>query len=587
MKAIVLGYNNLPVRQNDGIQVQTLRRTSVDECVVDFDSWITQELSNFFDDADYDVILLPYSISDKDYAEFSGLRVAAHIRLMNNKIARKPIVLVGPEDIKTVASLSDLSSILLTPYVFTTQERLTNSDIERWCEKNVGTAISTPMNDTQYQQFLDRFVITPPAKYGDRHSIANEWASQRWAELLQRHDIIKSEMKNMLFFKLMQARLGKEQKFTKSWFQNNPNIEKVPFKKDQKYKIALIDDEYNKGWADLLNYVFSESLEHVFCVFKDFGEGISKEELLDRIRQFVDKVDADCYLLDLRLHEDDSKPGTNPTDITGHKVSKYLMDSNKGNRVVVFTASNKVWNLKTEIEEIKASGYVVKESPEQLCSRKSTYASYTNLINEVRNACYQSYIKKYITFIKRQKAHELDNFISLLLVDKSVEKTTTLSSLLLELIVIIEKFITDRFDFADGKDLIRKDNMIASIDIGRKIVVEKEQMKDGHTWIKNVGFLASAGRYQAPFNGYAECYNNSGQRFDTTLIISALHYAYELSAQDIKLFLDSKHTRNTSVAHNGGKINMTIDDIKDLFEKIIMHIIEKEKKILMGSSSCI
>lgn len=583
MKALVLGYNHLSVRPNEGIVTRALRRTSFD--THNFDSWITQELSVIFnDDYDYDVILLPYSISDNNYAEYSGLRVAAHIRLMNNALARKPIVFVGPEDFKTVASLSELSSILLTPYVFTTTERLTNSNIENWCEKNIGMAISTPMNDIQYQQFLDRFVLAPPAKYGDRHSIANEWASLRWANLLQRKNIKMSEMKDMLFFKLMQARLGKEQKFSTSWFKNNPDIEKVHFKNNKKFKIALIDDEYDKGWEDLLSYVFKESSKQEFYVFKDFGEGISREQLLERICQFADNVEADCYLLDLRLHEDDSKPGTNPADITGHKVSKYLMDSNKGNRVVVFTASNKVWNLKTEIDEIKASGYVIKESPEQLCSRKTTKMGFENLVNEVRNACYQSYIKKYITFIEKQDVHELDDFVNLLLVDKTIEKTTILSSLLLTLIVFLEKYVTDRFDF-DGTKMIRKDGKMTPVEIGKRIIVEKEEMQDKHIWIKQAEFHESPVRYHDQFNGYAEPYNlKNGQRFDMTLVIAAMHYAYRLSVKEVNLYLDGKHVRNTEVAHNGGNISLTIEDITELFERIIMPMVENEKLILEGLS---
>ena len=45
-----------------------------------FDSYVSSQLA-FLKDSSYDIILLPFTLSDENYLEYTGLRIAVHIRL--------------------------------------------------------------------------------------------------------------------------------------------------------------------------------------------------------------------------------------------------------------------------------------------------------------------------------------------------------------------------------------------------------------------------------------------------------------------------------------------------------------------------
>src|SRR5690554_3276080 len=71
----------------------------------------------------YDAIFIPYSLSDENYIEFLGLRMAHHIRLTKefNNI-QTPIIFFGQDDAFEINKLSNFGQILFTRNVYQTKK---------------------------------------------------------------------------------------------------------------------------------------------------------------------------------------------------------------------------------------------------------------------------------------------------------------------------------------------------------------------------------------------------------------------------------------------------------------------------------
>ena len=574
MHILVIDNDHLPHLNGDSIHKETLKKPNAN--IEPYDAWVSNELTRIFHTDKYDMIVLPYSLSSSNYMDYSGLRVAMHIRLTQEwGHTRKPILFVGCESPDFVAKFSSVGDILFTPYVFTTNDSLRSLD--KW-ENYVQNKFSMDMSDHQYAQFIYKVHVNPPANYGTHHSIANEWAISRWIEMLGMYfDGINTNFKSLLFYKYLRASLGKEQMFNSKWHRDNPSPAKIGnLEPGEKYKIAYIDDEYTKGWGSILKFICKENKFEEPAIFSGFHHDESKEQLIEDIKKFIDENDADCYLLDLRLHDDDFKKDTKSEDITGHKIARYIRAKNSANQIVIFTASNKVWNLKEDLMEIGAAGYVIKESPEMKYNREQTCHNFHDFLREILHACRQSYIKKYVEFLKDKNYPTLDTFVELLLLmDKTKKKKDVLPSLLLQLVVFIETHIKENFIIQDGDNLSRKDSSWER-DIGKKIRFRKEKDGKGHSNLVEVSCSEKPTPYDSYFNEYAKTKDKYGNVIDITIILAALKYYYEFTNTEVNFVLQAKNQRNKHVAHNGTEIEMNLKDIKRLFEDIVVNIIKKD-----------
>lgn len=582
MKTLILDNSHLPEMLGKDVTIESLRKPEQNQ--EDYDIWVSKELDRIFQDGVYDIIILPYSLSDENYMNYSGLRVAAHIRLTKEwKHTRKPILFIGKESPSFVAKFSSLGDILFTPYVFVSQNANLNLDT---MNQTFNRDMEPEMNDQLYDKFIHKIQVSPPAKFDTHHTLANEWAIQRWSNMLG-IELKNSwtELKNRLFFKYLRAKTGDPQEFGKKWHKNNTNIAKIqlPGSVDRRYKIAYIDDEYNKGWDLLLKHICKESGFDEPAIFTGFHPYQTEEDLINSIKDFIDKNDnrIDCYLLDLRLHETDFDTKRNFRDITGHKIAEYIKSKNKANQIVIFTASNKVWNLKEELITIGATGYVIKESPEMVYDRQNSYKNFQDFQNTIREAILQSYIKSYVKILDGGKGPNmiiLDSFINLLLLDKTKEKEQVKSSLLLQLILFIETHIKDNFQFLDGDNLYNSSTSEKIVDIQNRIMYHFTD-EDGRFTPIEVSFPSPNQRQkETTYDKYVHAKDKNGKVHDITIIIAALKYYYQFSNETINLILKAKNQRNKHIAHNGGKISMNIEDIKLIFENVIIRILEKDQQ---------
>jgi hypothetical protein len=224
-----------------------------------FDKKVT-EILNQFESHEFDVIFIPFSLSEENYIEFLGLQFAYHIRLtqsFNN--TRTPIVFFGNESPEIINKITNAGVILFTPGVYCT----TKSNVLDF-KKQIAHILENKPKITKEEYnntFLERIHIQPPANYSTHHSIANEWSILRWAKAMSVNNdddisYIESKIGSSLYFKFLNARYPI--KATNIFKAND-------LKLNNNGKILYIDDEVEKGWSELFSHLLYDN-----CKLKDF-----------------------------------------------------------------------------------------------------------------------------------------------------------------------------------------------------------------------------------------------------------------------------------------------------------------------------
>lgn len=400
MKILILGRDYLPDELGEGFKAADKDPIEVEETDLkqtveynDFDQYVHETLSKYFNThRGYDLIVLPYSFSENNYTEYSGLIVAAHIRLTDEwGQSRTPFLFLGPDKKEEVVRFSSFGMILETPKVFTSDSTDGQQVLTKLLEADL-----KPLSESQYQRFLQQIRIDRPTNYPTHHSVANFWALDRWINLLRwpgsiKPDIDFGQFNSMLYVKYIKSQLQiEDEHIDEAWKEANSMDAKINNINGR--KVAVIED--HQGWRDFFKVLIGNS-EARLELFDNFDGSDTREIFLGKVKQFIDRVDndIDVYILDLRLHESDNT--ANPSDLTGHEIAEYIHAKNEANQVVVLTASNKVWNFMTEIEKCNAFGYIVKDSPEERTSAEQCIEAFKNLpkplkrlyINHISRIC--------------------------------------------------------------------------------------------------------------------------------------------------------------------------------------------------------
>ena len=128
MKILILHNNNIPTsivdlaNQTSSIndyQQEVIKQSANDED--SFDEFASKQIERLFQNkCEYDLIVLPYSLSIENHTDFSGVRFAVHLRLTPTT-RYTPLLFLGIDSKEEVAKLTELGSILFTAKVFTSQ----------------------------------------------------------------------------------------------------------------------------------------------------------------------------------------------------------------------------------------------------------------------------------------------------------------------------------------------------------------------------------------------------------------------------------------------------------------------------------
>ena len=294
-------------------------------------------------------------------------------------------------------SILDIKSAALSPILFvsrTTQDILTGykyspviltGSIAFDLPDNANDALEVlePLSPSDYKtKFLDIIKISPNATEG-RHSLANQWG----ADVLSRI-VIGNETNNELIKK---ARLSLYFRYVRvlSLATNEiesiiHNIEKPSAPANIKKidatgkKILLIDDEADKGWDDVLRKMLPNA------EFKTIQEQVPDyESLSDDAKKTIESGKYDLIFLDLRMNGVAEEGTLDPNEFSGMKILKAIKSQNRGNQVIMFTASNKAWNMKALLDA-EADGYYIKESPEYAFPHSYSLSNAQTLCDDIK-----------------------------------------------------------------------------------------------------------------------------------------------------------------------------------------------------------
>lgn len=341
---------------------------------VDFDKDVDFYIDNNLKSGDLkekleniDIVFIKVSLS-QNYLEYIGLRLAYHIRLTKSlgEKANIPIIFIAEESLQFLGFTYSEPSILFTKGIYLIKETIEDYQ-EAMIYFNDGRI--KPLDD--FPIFISSITINSPANYLSHHSISNEWSILRWAKVLAIPEDntllqdIKNNIEGLLYYKFLQSK-----------FPIESESNEASFKIQGKGKILYIDDEWNKGWNVVFNNFLSISpnLEKDFEVFEYEFKDKTEDIIIKDCENKIKDSDPAIVVLDLRLAESDFETNKKTSSLTGFKILQITKEMNPGIRVIIFTASNKVWNL-IELQNAGADGFVLKESPELGVNKNYTKTS--------------------------------------------------------------------------------------------------------------------------------------------------------------------------------------------------------------------
>ena len=254
--------------------------------------------------------------------------------------------------------------------------------------------------------FLDLIKVKPNSTEG-RHSIANQWG----ADVLNRI-ALGGETNNSL---ILNARKSLYFKYVNSLTLNEKIIDdickNVVIETETSTmtsidgsgkRILLIDDEAEKGWSDVLSKMIKNvELQTIHEQVPDY-ESLSTES-----KSMIESNNYDLIFLDLRMNGIQEENVISTDEFSGMKILKSIKKKNRGVQVIMFTASNKAWNMKALIDA-GADGYYIKESPEYAFPLKYSISNTKSFCNNIKKCLERSYLKDIAGKIKAYKK-ELSN----------------------------------------------------------------------------------------------------------------------------------------------------------------------------------
>jgi len=331
------------------------------------------------------------------------LKLVFHIRLSLEELKSKsllPILFTSTESFQTVIVKSGKwSSIFTTKGIYFAPLSLVKIDIE-----NI-----IPLKSNEYKNsFLDLIQISPDEIDG-KHSIANQWGAfaleQAANTNVLRNDENLKKTFNKLYFKYINAHLfdykllEKESHIKGTIYVGSVNTIEATAK-----KVLLIDDEADKGWDLVLRKIFKNA------DFKVINEKVSDyNSFSNETKQLIEHGNFDLFLVDLRLNGIQEEEIIPIELFSGTNVLKEIKRQNKGNQVIIFTASNKAWNIKPLLD-FGADGYYIKESPEYMFSAKISESNYLTFKMNVNSCFNRNYLKNIFNSIEKLKI-KLNNLI--------------------------------------------------------------------------------------------------------------------------------------------------------------------------------
>ncbi len=310
-------------------------------------------------------------------AEYMGLYIGLHIRMTKElgDVRYLPILFITDDSkeeilINQISRNKEKSSLLL----FTKSTYLLSAfSLDEWVFKNL------PHLD---EQLLIANVISNLSIQNTNdpgHQLANDWGAFRLAKFAGYN--LQINKPSSLYFKY------------KDSLSNNeivPNTNNNIGLYNESCKAILIDDNAASGWSETLKFIIRSKIVNP-----------SKSASLDVITDFEEAMNYSHYInydvvfLDIRLlkEEDRNNQIKGVNEFSGTILLKKIKEINNGIQVIIFTASNKAWNIE-RLLELGANGYYIKESPEFIISTSFSKDNYEELVKTIKTCLFRKPLKE-------------------------------------------------------------------------------------------------------------------------------------------------------------------------------------------------
>lgn len=342
---------------------------------------------------DIDCLIIDADSLDAENIELP-LAVALYVRLMLHsclKTSLSQIYILTDLDVDTYKGYGVLSMLLMTQKVDIVNVNEVQ-DIQDILD------IASPLLPSEYVEgFIDLIKIEPKEKVEGRHSIANEWGAYILAQSIsagQQNVAIRPSGTSEYFLyssivSLNAIDVSRIINGESSWIFES----KIQVK--EQFTYLLIDDEAEKGWTETLKLLLPNANGTVWD-----KKALDYNGIEDEIRNDIEQCKFDVIFLDLRMNGVDEEKNTNPVDFSGMKILHAIKQVNPGIQVIMLTATNKGWNVKSMLEA-GADGYYMKESPEYHFPLSYTEQNTRALKKEIEKCLERAYLKEIFRRIKR------------------------------------------------------------------------------------------------------------------------------------------------------------------------------------------
>jgi len=164
-----------------------------------------------------------------------------------------------------------------------------------------------------------------------------------------------------------------------------------------KPKVLFIDDQADEGWYEALCSILYDKNGIDLYYIGDELKQKSREEIIDLVKKKVSSYSPDIVILDLRLCTSDFD-NIQIKELTGNRVLRAIKQINRGIQVLMFSATNKVWNYQSlssrEGNLDGADGFVVKERPKDSKDPSYTRAIIRSFVSDLSKCCKYTYRKE-------------------------------------------------------------------------------------------------------------------------------------------------------------------------------------------------
>ena len=256
-----------------------------------------------------------------------------------------------------------------------------------------------PLTAKDYRPFfLDLIKVKPNSTEG-LHSIANQWGADVLSRIVlgtETDNALIKQARQSLYFKYVLALTLSEDAilYLSTGERTSEETGRLTTINAAGKKILLIDDEADKGWSDVLKQMLNGSS---FKTIKEQAADFSS--LSEEAQNEIKYGNYDLIFLDLRMNGAQEEGKVRPEDFSGMKILKSIKELNKGTQVIMFTASNKAWNMKA-LTDAGADGYYIKESPEYAFPFKYSISNTKSFCNNIKKCLERSYLKDIASKVK-------------------------------------------------------------------------------------------------------------------------------------------------------------------------------------------